>query len=71
MMSKQVGGNFRQEADGSLTVIDGLVILFWTRSLASVFRSQDFLASYKHHPVYGTFFKGAKRRWSWYWLRRY
>ena len=60
MMSAQVGGNFRQEADGSLTVIDGAGDPVLDKESGKRISAQDFLASFKHHPVYGTFFKGQK-----------
>ena len=60
MMSQQVGGKFRQEPDGSLTVIDSAGDPILDKESGKRVSAADFLASYKLHPVYGTFFKGAK-----------
>ena len=60
MMAAQIGGNFRQEADGSLTVIDAAGDPVLDKESGKRVNAEDFLASYKVHPVYGTFFKGAK-----------
>jgi hypothetical protein len=60
MMAQQVGGNFRQEADGSLTVVDASGDPVLDKESGKRITAADFLSSYKHHPVYGTFFKGQK-----------
>ena len=60
MMAQQVGGNFRQEADGSLTVVDAAGDPILDKESGKRISAQDYLASYKAHPIYGTFFKGQK-----------
>jgi hypothetical protein len=60
MMSQQIGGNFRQEADGSLTVVDAAGDPVLDKESGKRISAQDYIASYKVHPIYGTFFKGAK-----------
>lgn len=60
MMSQQVGGSFRQEADGSLTVVDAAGDPVLDKESGKRISAQDYIASYKVHPIYGTFFKGAK-----------
>ena len=60
MMSTQVGANFRQEADGSLTVIDPAGDPVLDKESGKRISASDYLASFKHHPIYGTFFKGTK-----------
>jgi hypothetical protein len=60
MMAQQVGGNFRQEADGSLTVVDAAGDPVLDKESGKRISASDYIASYKHHPIYGTFFKGAK-----------
>ena len=60
MMAQQVGGNFRQEADGSLTVVDAAGDPVLDKESGKRISAEDFIASYKVHPIYGTFFKGAK-----------
>ena len=60
MLSQQVGGSFRQEADGSLTVVDSGGDPILDPESGKRVNAQDFIAAYKVHPIYGTFFKGAK-----------
>lgn len=60
MMASQIGGRFRQEADGSLTVVDGQGDPVLDKESGRRISAEDFIASYKVHPIYGTFFKGAK-----------
>ena len=59
-MAGQLGGNFRHEADGSLTVIDSAGDPMLDKESGKRISPEDYLASYKHHPVFGTFFKGSK-----------
>lgn len=60
MLADQVGGRFRQEADGSLTVVDAQGDPILDKESGKRISAQDFIASFKVHPIYGTFFKGAK-----------
>ena len=60
MMAQQVGGSFRQEADGSLTVVDAAGDPVLDKESGKRISAEDYIASYKMHPIYGTFFKGAK-----------
>lgn len=60
MMAQQVGSNFRQEADGSLTVVDAAGDPVLDKESGKRVSAEDYIASYKVHPIYGTFFKGAK-----------
>jgi len=60
LMAGQLGSNFRHEADGSLTVIDAAGDPLLDSDSGKRITPEDYLASYKHHPVFGTFFKGAK-----------
>ena len=60
MMSQQIGGNFRQEADGSLTVVDSAGDPVLDKESGKRISAQDYIANYKTHPIYGTFFKGTK-----------
>ena len=60
MMAQQVGGSFRQEADGSLTVVDSAGDPVLDKESGKRVSAEDYIASYKLHPIYGTFFKGAK-----------
>ena len=60
LLSAQLGGNFRQEADGSLTVVDAAGDPMLDKDSGKRINAVDYLASYKVHPVFGTFFQGAK-----------
>lgn len=60
MLSQQIGGNFRHEPDGSLTVIDAQGDPVLDKESGKRISAEDYLASYRLHPIYGTFFKGAK-----------
>ena len=60
MLASQVGGNFRQEEDGSLTVVDSQGDPVLDKESGKRISAQSFIEAYKIHPVYGTFFKGAK-----------
>ena len=59
-MAQQVGGSFRHEADGSLTVVDAAGDPVLDKESGKRVAAEDFIASYKVHPIYGTFFKGQK-----------
>ena len=60
MMAQQIGANFRQEADGSLTVVDAAGDPMLDKDSGKRINAVDYLASYKVHPVFGTFFQGTK-----------
>ena len=60
MMVTQVGSSFRHEADGSLTVVDAAGDPVLDKESGKRVAAEDFIASYKVHPIYGTFFKGQK-----------
>lgn len=60
MFAEQLSGRFRQEADGSLTVLDPQGDPVLDNETGRRISPEDFIASYKVHPVYGTFFKGVK-----------
>lgn len=60
MMAAQVGSHFRQEADGSLTVVDRQGDPVLDKESGKRVSAEDYLASFKVHPIYGTFFQGTK-----------
>ena len=60
MMAQQVGGSFRHEADGSLTVVDAAGDPVLDKESGKRVAAEDIISSYKVHPIYGTFFKGQK-----------
>lgn len=60
LMAAQIGNRFRQEADGSLTVVDAQGDPVLDKESGKRISPEDFIASYKNHAIYGTFFKGTK-----------
>ena len=60
LLSNQLGTNFRHEGNGSLTVVDPAGDPLLDKETGKRISAVDYLASYKVHPVFGTFFKGAK-----------
>ena len=60
MFAEQMSGKFRQEADGSLTVIDSQGDPLLDSETGKRLTPEDYVTSFKIHPVYGTFFKGVK-----------
>jgi hypothetical protein len=60
MLANQVGNRFRQEADGSLTVLDGQGDPILDKESGKRISPEDYIATFKSHPVYGTFFVGQK-----------
>lgn len=60
MMASQVGNRFRQEADGSLTVVDAQGDPILDKESGKRISPEEYIASFKVHPIYGTFFKGQK-----------
>ena len=60
MLANQIGGQFRLEADGSVTVIDGAGDPILDKDSGRRVNPEDYLSHFKNHPIYGTFFKGNK-----------
>lgn len=60
MLANQIGGQFRLENDGSVTVVDGAGDPILDRESGRRISPEDYLGQFKTHPIYGTFFKGNK-----------
>ena len=60
MFAEQMSARFRQEAGGLLTVVDGQGDPLLDSETGKRLTPDDYVASFKVHPVYGTFFKGVK-----------
>jgi hypothetical protein len=60
MLANQIGGQFRLEADGNVTVIDGAGDPILDKDSGRRVNPEDYLSQFKNHPIYGTFFKGNK-----------
>lgn len=60
MLANQIGGQFRLESDGSLTVVDTSGDPILDKESGKRIDPETFIGGFKTHPIYGTFFKGAK-----------
>lgn len=60
MLANQIGGQFRLEADGSVTVIDNAGDPVLDKDSGRRVSPEDYIGQFKNHPIYGTFFKGNK-----------
>ncbi len=60
MLANQIGGQFRLESDGSITVVDGAGDPVLDKESGRRLSPEDYLGQFKTHPIYGTFFKGNK-----------
>lgn len=60
MLANQIGGQFRLENDGSITVVDGAGDPILDKESGRRISPEDYLGQFKTHPIYGTFFKGNK-----------
>ena len=60
LMAEQVGSSFRHEPDGTLTVVDASGDPIIDKETGVRITPEDHMSSFKRHPVFGTFFKGAK-----------
>ena len=60
MLVIQLGNKFRLEPNGTVTVIDANGDPVLDSDSGKRIDPSEYLATYKSHPVYGTFFKGAK-----------
>ena len=60
MLADRVGSSFRQEPDGSLTVIDLAGDPVMDKETGLRITPDEHMASFKRDPVFGTFFQGVK-----------
>ena len=60
LLVDQVGGSFRHEPDGTLTVIDHAGDPVMNKETGLRITPEEHMSAFKSDPVYGTFFKGAK-----------
>jgi hypothetical protein len=60
MLATQIGGQFRLENDGSITVVDNAGDPILDKESGRRINPEDYLGQFKSHPIYGTFFKGNK-----------
>ena len=60
MFADQLSNRFRHENDGSLVVLDPQGDPILDSETGKRLTPEEFISSFKSHPVYGTFFKGVK-----------
>ena len=60
MFSEQLSSRFTLESDGSITVIDRQGDPVLDSETGKRISPEEYISSFKIHPVYGTFFKGVK-----------
>lgn len=60
MLADRLGSNFRLEANGTVTVIDRNGDPVLDSETGKRMDPAEYLATFKQHPIYGTFFRGAK-----------
>ena len=60
LLADRLGGNFRLEPSGAITVIDSNGDPVLDADTGKRIAPEEYLATYKSHPIFGTFFRGAK-----------
>lgn len=60
MLADRIGSSYRQEVDGSLTVVDAAGDPVMNKETGLRITPEEHMASFKTDPVFGTFFRGAK-----------
>lgn len=60
LMANQIGSQFRLESNGTITVVDSNGDPVLDSDSGKRISPEDYLARYKTHPIFGTFFKGHK-----------
>ena len=60
MFAEQLSGRFTLESDGTVVVVDGQGDPVLDSETGKRITPEEFISSFKIHPVYGTFFKGVK-----------
>lgn len=60
LLADRLGSNFRLEPNGAITVVDNNGDPVLDADTGKRIAPEEYLASYKSHPIFGTFFRGAK-----------
>ncbi len=60
MFAEQLSSRFTLESDGTVVVVDGQGDPVLDSETGKRITPEEFISSFKIHPVYGTFFKGVK-----------
>jgi hypothetical protein len=60
MLADRLGNSFRLESDGSVTVVDSNGGAIMDSETGKRVAPEEYLGRFKSHPIFGTFFRGAK-----------
>jgi hypothetical protein len=60
MLADRLGSSFKLEPNGSVTVVDSNGDPILDSDTGKRVSPEDYLSRFKTHPIYGTFFRGAK-----------
>lgn len=60
MLADRLGSNFRLEQNGSITVVDRNGDPVLDADTGKRIAPEEYLSTFKNHPIYGTFFRSAK-----------
>jgi hypothetical protein len=60
MLADRLGSSFKLEPSGSITVVDTNGDPILDSETGKRLNPEDYLGRFKTHPIYGTFFRGAK-----------
>lgn len=60
MLADRLGSNFRLEPTGAVTVVDNSGDPILDADTGRRITPEEYLAGFKNHPIYGTFFRSAK-----------
>jgi DNA-directed RNA polymerase subunit F len=60
LLADRLGNHFRLEPNGNITVIDSNGDAVLAADTGKRISPEDYLSTFKEHPIYGTFFKGAR-----------
>lgn len=60
MLADRLGNSFRLEPNGAITVIDSNGDPVLDADTGKRIAPEEYLGGFKNHPIYGTFFRGAK-----------
>lgn len=60
LLADRLGNHFRLEPSGAITVIDGNGDPVLAADTGKRITPEDYLSTFKEHPIYGTFFKGTR-----------
>jgi hypothetical protein len=60
MLADRLGSNFRLESNGTVTVVDNNGDPVLDQDTGKRIAPEEYLGTFKNHPIYGTFFRGSK-----------